>query len=69
MLRGEVPRIVKAVSKQLKEKSVKTRVASFNCLKQLVLSAPGCLAEHAGALVPGIEKALKDSASNNLRIE
>ena len=38
MLRAEVPRVVKAVSKQLKEKSVKTRVASFNCLRQLARS-------------------------------
>ena len=33
---AEVPRVVKAISRQLKEKSVKTRVAAFNCTRQLV---------------------------------
>ena len=57
LLQAEVPRVVKAISRQLKEKSVKTRVAAFNCLRQLVSTLPGCLAEHAATLVPGIDKA------------
>ena len=69
LLQQEVPRIVKAVSRQLKEKSVKTRVAAFHCLRQLVTTLPGCLAQHSALLVPGIDKALKDASSNNLRIE
>tara|TARA_B110001452_G_scaffold18888_1_gene15310 strand:+ start:241 stop:3870 length:3630 start_codon:yes stop_codon:yes gene_type:complete len=69
LLQQEVPRIVKAVSRQLKEKSVKTRVAGFHCLRQLVTTLPGCLAQHSALLVPGIDKALKDASSNNLRIE
>lgn len=56
LLQAEVPRVVKAISRQLKEKSVKTRVAAFNCLRQLVSTLPGCLAEHAASLVPGIDK-------------
>ena len=36
LLLGEVPRIVKSVARQLKEKSVKTRVAAFNCTRHLV---------------------------------
>ena len=67
LLQQEVPRIVKAASRQLKEKSVKTRVAAFHCLRQLVSTLPGCLAEHAASLVPGVDKALKDASSNNLR--
>ena len=69
LLQQEVPRVVKAISRQLKEKSAKTRVAAFHCLRQLVSTLPGCLAEHAAALVPGIDRALKDAASNTLRIE
>jgi len=65
----EVPRLVKAISKQLKEKAIKTRVAAFSCMRQLVVSLPGCLAEHAALLVPGVERALKEVAANNLRIE
>ena len=56
LLQAEVPRVVKAISRQLKEKSVKTRVAAFNCLRRLVSTLPRCLAEHVAALVPGIDK-------------
>lgn len=65
----EVPRIVKAASRQLKEKSPKTRIAVFHCLRQLVSTLPGCLVAHASTLVPGLEKALKDALSNPMRIE
>mmetsp|Transcript_29072 Transcript_29072/g.74799 ORF Transcript_29072/g.74799 Transcript_29072/m.74799 type:complete len:1233 (+) Transcript_29072:80-3778(+) len=69
LLRAEVPRVVKAAVRQLKEKSQKTRIAAFHSLRQLVTTLPGCLAEHAGAVVPGIAKALADVSSNTLRIE
>ena len=36
MLLQEVPRVVKAASRQLREKSVKTRVAALHCMRQLV---------------------------------
>jgi len=65
----EVPRLIKAISRQLKARTVKTRIAAFHTLRQLTSSLPGCLATHAAALVPGVEKAFKDAASNNLRIE
>jgi len=69
MLSAEMPRFVKAAARQLKEKSQKTRIATFNCLRQLVDTLPGCLADHAGIIVPGIDKALKDTSGNALRIE
>ena len=55
---------MKAAAKQLKAKSTKTRIAAFHCLRQLVTTLPGCLAAHAATLVPGLDKALKDSSSN-----
>ena len=69
MLLQEVPRVVKAASRQLREKSVKTRVAALHCMRQLVTTLPGCLSDHVAALVPGVDKALKDNTSNHLRIE
>ena len=69
MLQAEVPRIVKAAARQLSEKSIKTRMAVFNALRQLATTLPSSLATHAAALVPGIDKALKDASSNPLRIE
>lgn len=68
LLSFEVPRVVKAAARQLKETSSKTRTAAFHCLRQLVSTLPGSLAVHASALIPGLLKALKDT-SNPMRIE
>ncbi|URE47190.1 Cullin-associated NEDD8-dissociated [Musa troglodytarum] len=70
LLNQEVPKIVKSVNRQLREKSVKTKVGAFSVLKELVVVLPNCLAEHIGSLVSGIEKALSDkSSTSNLKIE
>ncbi|XP_072955523.1 cullin-associated NEDD8-dissociated protein 1 isoform X1 [Typha angustifolia] len=70
LLNQEVPKIIKSVNRQLREKSVKTKVGGFSVLKELVVVLPDCLAEHIGSLVSGIEKALNDkSSTSNLKIE
>ena len=38
-------------------------------LTTVVMTLPGCLTSHAPALIPGLEKALKDTGSNPMRIE
>lgn len=70
LLNQEVPKIVRSINKQLREKSVKTKVGAFSVLKELVIVLPDCLAEHIGSLIPGIEKALCDkSSTSNLKTE
>ncbi|CAM6099751.1 unnamed protein product [Calypogeia fissa] len=70
MLQQEVPKVVKSLNKQLRERSVKTKVGAFSVLKELVIVLPNCLSDHITSLVPGIEKALNDKSSNsNLKIE
>ncbi|KAL6494456.1 Cullin-associated NEDD8-dissociated protein 1 [Orobanche gracilis] len=70
LLKLEVPKMVRSVNKQLREKSVKTKVGAFSVLKELVIVLPDCLADHIGSLTPGIEKALCDkSSTSNLKIE
>ncbi|KAL9174874.1 hypothetical protein ABFS82_02G079200 [Erythranthe guttata] len=70
LLKQEVPKIIRAVNKQLREKSIKTKVGAFSVLKELVIVLPDCLADHIGSLTPGIEKALCDkSSTSNLKIE
>lgn len=70
LLKQEVPKIVRSINKQLREKSVKTKVGAFSVLKELVVVLPDCLAEHIGSLIPGFEKALCDkSSTSNLKIE
>ncbi|XP_037491157.1 LOW QUALITY PROTEIN: cullin-associated NEDD8-dissociated protein 1 [Jatropha curcas] len=70
LLKQEVPKIVKSINRQLREKSIKTKVGAFSVLKELVVVLPDCLADHIGSLIPGIEKALNDkSSTSNLKIE
>ncbi|GAB4848565.1 Cullin-associated NEDD8-dissociated protein 1 [Ancistrocladus abbreviatus] len=70
LLKQEVPKIVKSVNRQLREKSIKTKVGAFSVLKELVVVLPDCLADQIGSLIPGIEKALLDkSSTSNLKIE
>uniref|UniRef100_A0A3Q3GEU9 Cullin-associated and neddylation-dissociated 1 n=1 Tax=Kryptolebias marmoratus TaxID=37003 RepID=A0A3Q3GEU9_KRYMA len=70
MLQSQVPMIVKALHKQLKEKSVKTRQCCFNMLTELVNVLPGALTQHIPVLIPGIIFSLNDkSSSSNLKID
>ncbi|KAK8574751.1 hypothetical protein V6N12_062434 [Hibiscus sabdariffa] len=70
LLKQEVAKIVKSINRQLREKSIKTKVGAFSVLKELVVVLPDCLADHIGTLIPGIEKALNDkSSTSNLKIE
>eukprot|EP00898_Chlorokybus_atmophyticus_P001722 jgi/Chlat1/2550/Chrsp175S02405 len=70
LLRAAVPDIVKAINRQLKEKSLKTKVGAFSLLKELVQVLPNSLDENVPTLVPGVERALTDKQSNsNVKIE
>ncbi|XP_051483107.1 cullin-associated NEDD8-dissociated protein 1-like isoform X2 [Apus apus] len=70
MLQNQVPNIVKALHKQLKEKSIKSRQGCFSLLTELASVLPGCLADHIPALVPGVVFSLADkSSSSNMRID
>ncbi|KAL9273514.1 Cullin-associated NEDD8-dissociated protein 1-like protein, partial [Drosera capensis] len=70
LLKQGVPKIVRSINRQLREKSIKTKVGAFSVLKELVTVLPDCLADEIGSLVPGIEKALLDkSSSSNLKNE
>ncbi|XP_060552206.1 cullin-associated NEDD8-dissociated protein 1-like [Ruditapes philippinarum] len=70
MLQTQIPEIVKAIHKQLKEKSVKTRQGCFSLLTELVLVLPGALTDHLPMLVPGIQYALGDkNSTSNMKID
>ena len=53
-LMSQVPAIVKALHKLLKDRSVKTRQGCFHILTELIIVLPGALSEHIPALIPGI---------------
>ncbi|RXM95984.1 Cullin-associated NEDD8-dissociated protein 1 [Acipenser ruthenus] len=70
MLKGQVPNVVKALHKQLKEKSIKSRQGCLCLLTELANVLPGALADHIPALIPGIVYSLTDkSSSSNMKID
>ncbi|XP_005997881.1 cullin-associated NEDD8-dissociated protein 1 [Latimeria chalumnae] len=70
MLQNQVPNVVKALHKQLREKSIKSRQGCFSLLSELASVLPGGLADHVPALVPGIVYSLIDkSSSSNMKID
>lgn len=70
MLQQQVPLIVKAVHRQMKEKSIKTRQDCLALLKELVIVLPGALTNHIPALIPGIQYSLGDkNSSSNMKID
>ncbi|XP_071811076.1 cullin-associated NEDD8-dissociated protein 1-like isoform X1 [Apostichopus japonicus] len=70
LLRQQTPNIVKAVHKQMKEKSTKTRQGCLCLLTELIHVSPGALANHIPALVPGIIYSLGDkNGSSNMKID
>lgn len=70
LLLAQTPTIVKALHKQLKDKSTKTRQGCFVLLTDLVSVAPGALANHCGAIIPGTLVSLTDKAiSSNVKID
>uniref|UniRef100_A0A3Q2QS02 Uncharacterized protein n=1 Tax=Fundulus heteroclitus TaxID=8078 RepID=A0A3Q2QS02_FUNHE len=70
LLKKQIPVIVKALHKQLKEKSLKSRQGCFCLLTELAHTVPGSLEEHIPALIPGIVFSLTDkSTSSTMRID
>uniref|UniRef100_A0A8P4GPP0 TOG domain-containing protein n=1 Tax=Dicentrarchus labrax TaxID=13489 RepID=A0A8P4GPP0_DICLA len=65
-----VPVIVKALHRQLKEKSIKSRQGCFCLLTELAHTVTGALEQHIPALIPGIVFSLTDkSTSSTMRID
>jgi len=70
LLQAQVGNIVKALHRQMKEKSIKTRQGCFALLTELILVLPGALAAHMNLLVPGVQFSLASSQSNsNMKID
>ena len=64
--------MVRGVTKQLKQKSDKTRQCCFSLLTELVVTLPGSLnsAEHLSKIIPAINSSIHDkNAASNLKID
>ncbi len=57
-LQCQIPQIVRAIHKQLREKSIKTRQGCFSLLTEMVQVLPGALTDHLTAIVPGVQFSL-----------
>ncbi|CAG0890156.1 unnamed protein product [Darwinula stevensoni] len=69
-LSQQIPQVVKALHKTLKEKSVRTRQGAYALLSELVSVLPGALTNHIHVLVPGIQFSLGDkTSSSNMKID
>jgi len=70
LIQVDTPAIMKATSRQLKEKSVKTKVGVFLVLRELVTAVPNSTEAQVDMLMPGVLHALQDKSSNSgLKIE
>lgn len=70
VLESQIPSIVSALHRQLKEKSIKTRQGAFQLLTELILVIPGALSPHVPMLIPGIEYSLGEkNSSSNMKID
>jgi len=70
LLQSQVPNIVKAIHRQMKEKSIKTRQGCFALLTELIVVLPGALATHMDQIIPGIQFSLGNTQSNsNMKID
>lgn len=64
------PKIVAGLTKELSQKSAKTRAGAFALLKELVGVRHGLLTNHIATIVPGVIFSLGDKGTNsNLKIE
>ncbi|XP_045846766.1 cullin-associated NEDD8-dissociated protein 2 [Meles meles] len=69
-LHGQVPLVIKALQRQLKDRSVRARQGCFSLLTELAGVLPGSLAEHMPVLVAGIVFSLVDrSSSSTIRMD
>jgi hypothetical protein len=57
-LRALVPKFVARIQKELKQKSVKTKVGIFTLLKEFVQVLPNAFKDHTAVIVPAIVNAL-----------
>ncbi|XP_004368405.1 cullin-associated NEDD8-dissociated protein 2 isoform X3 [Trichechus manatus latirostris] len=70
LLRGQVPLVIKALQRQLKDRSVRARQGCFSLLAELAGVLPGSLAEHMPVLVSGVAFSMADrSNSSTIRMD
>ena len=62
-LENDVPSVLKALAKQLKSRSSKTKSLALRSLQELVRAAPTAVVADMKSIVPGVKTALEDTSS------
>lgn len=57
-MQADSDKIIAAAARQLKEKSMKTKIGVFSVLKELVGVLPRAVSSNIGQLLPGIQAGL-----------
>jgi len=65
----DVDKIVKAICKQLREKSIRTKERCLEVLRELIAILDGGLAAYLPVLIPDLEKSVEKGAKASLKIE
>jgi cullin-associated NEDD8-dissociated protein 1 len=65
----DVEKVMKAVQKQLKDKSFKTKERCLELLRELILVLDGGLAAYLPALITDLQKCVDKSAKTSLKVE
>ena len=65
----DVAKVMKAVQKQLKDKSFKTKERCLELLRELILVLDGGLASYLPALITNLQKCVEKSAKTSLKVE
>lgn len=70
LLQNQVRDVIRALHKQLREKSIKTRQGAFALLTEMIHVLPGCLHEDTATIIPGILYSLSDrNTTSNMKID
>ena len=64
----DVDKVMKAVSKQLKEKSVKTKERCLELLRELILVLNGGIGPYLASLIPDLETSIAKNAKTSLKV-
>ncbi len=62
-LDADIPSVLRALAKQLRGKSTKTKSLALKSLQELVRAAPAAVVSGLGDVVPGVKSALEDKTS------
>ncbi|XP_041975254.1 cullin-associated NEDD8-dissociated protein 1 [Aricia agestis] len=70
LLLQRVPSVVRGALRVIRGRSVRARACALSLLRELLVAAPGCLADHAARVIPALTPPLTDKGTaSSMKIE